>query len=224
MQVNPLLARKTQVHPLCCAPVGMTDWGVLSRYFLVPTGIHDRMTNQQFDVQQTIAILERTPAALNALLRGLPDPWTRSNEGSGTWSAYEIIGHLIFGELTDWLPRTRVILAGDETCMFEPFDRAGYRNEGAGKSLDWLLDEFARLRRENLTALRKLNLQPEDFNRRARHPALGPVTLSQLLATWAVHDLTHLHQISRVMAQQYREAVGPWTAFLGVLQCNGHSA
>lgn len=182
------------------------------------------MTSQKFDLQQTIAVLDRTPAALNALLRGLPDEWTRTNEGSGTWNAYEVVGHLIFGELTDWLPRTRVILAGGETRTFEPFDRVGYQKESAGKSLDWLLDEFARLRRENLASLRSLNLQPQDFTRRARHPALGSVTLSQLLATWAVHDLTHLHQISRVMAQQYRGAVGPWTAFLGVLQCNGHSA
>jgi hypothetical protein len=182
------------------------------------------MSSQPFDFQQTIAVLERTPAALASLLRGLPDDWTRANEGSGTWSVYEIIGHLIFGELTDWLPRTRVILAGDESRTFEPFDRVGYKNESAGKSLDWLLDEFVRLRRENLATLRKLNLQAQDFNRRARHPALGSVTLSQLLATWAVHDLTHLHQISRVMAQQYREAVGPWTTFLGVLQCHGHSA
>lgn len=182
------------------------------------------MNSQAFDLQRTIAVLERTPAALNALLRGLPDEWTRSNEGSGTWSAYDIIGHLIFGEITDWLPRARIILAGDETRTFEPFDRVGYQNESAAKSLDSLLNEFARLRRENLASVRKLNLQPQDFNRRARHPALGSVTLSQLLATWAVHDLTHLHQISRVMAEQYRQAVGPWSAFLGVLQCNGHSA
>jgi hypothetical protein len=182
------------------------------------------MTFQQFDLQQTFAILERTPAALSALLHGLPDQWTRTNEGSGTWSPYEVVGHLIFAELTDWMPRARVIFSGDETRTFEPFDRLGYKNESAGKSLEWLLDEFARLRRENLAALHALNLQSQDFNRRARHPNLGSVTLSQLLATWAVHDLTHLHQISRVMAQQYREAVGPWVAFLGVLQCNGHSA
>lgn len=182
------------------------------------------MKSPEFNLAQTIAILERTPAALNALLRGLPHEWTRSNEGSGTWSAYDIMGHLIFGELTDWLPRTRVILAGDETRNFEPFDRVGFQNESAGQSLESLLDEFARLREENIATLRKLNLQPNDFNRRARHPALGSVMLSELLATWAVHDLTHLHQISRVMAEQYRQAVGPWTAFLGVLQCNGHSA
>ena len=200
--------------------VGLILW----RDFLVSASIHEHMASQTFDLQQTIAVLERTPAALNALLRGLPDHWTRTNEGSGTWSVYEVIGHLIFGELTDWLPRARVILAGDESRSFEPFDRVGYKDQSAGKSLEWLLDEFARLRGENLATLRKLNLQPQDLGRRARHPALGSVTLSQLLATWAVHDLTHLHQISRVMAQQYREVVGPWSAFLGVLQCNGHSA
>lgn len=182
------------------------------------------MNSQAFDLRHTLAILERTPAAMNALLRGLAEEWTRTNEGSGTWSAHDIIGHLVYGELTDWLPRARIILAGDETRPFEPFDRLGYKNESAGKSLDGLLDEFTRLRRENVTTVGKLNLQPQDFNRRARHPALGSVTLSELLATWAVHDLTHLHQISRVMAYQYRQAVGPWSAFLGVLQCNGHSA
>lgn len=169
-------------------------------------------------------LLERTPAALNSLLRGLPATWTERNEGRDSWNARQIIGHLIFGELTDWLPRARVILAGDETRSFEPFDRLGYETEAATQGMEWLLDEFARVRGDNLTTLRGLNLQPQDFGRRARHPALGPVTLAQLLATWAVHDLTHLHQISRVMAEQYRQAVGPWSAFLGVLQCNGHSA
>ncbi|HVO60262.1 MAG TPA: DinB family protein [Terriglobales bacterium] len=182
------------------------------------------MNSQSFNLSQTIALLERTPAALNALLRGLPETWTKTNEGNNTWSPYDIIGHLIFGELTDWLPRARVILAGDETRTFEPFDRVGYKSESEGQSLDWLLDEFARVRRASLSTLRALNLQAQDFSRRARHPALGSVTLSQVLATWAVHDLTHLHQISRVMAEQYRQAVGPWSAFLGVLQCNGHSA
>lgn len=182
------------------------------------------MMPQTLDLSQTIALLERTPAVLNALLRGLPETWTTTNEGNNTWSPYEVVGHLIFAELADWLPRARLILAGDESRTFEPFDRLGYKDKSAGKSLDWLLDEFARLRAENLAAFRALNLRPQDFSRRARHPALGPVTLSELLATWAAHDLTHLHQISRVMAHQYREAVGPWSAFLGVLQCNGHSA
>jgi len=174
------------------------------------------------DLPHTIALLTRTPATLDALLRGLPDAWTRSNEGGATWSAFDIVGHLIHGEQTDWMPRTQMILQSGETRTFEAFDRGGRGADGA--SLEQLLDEFARLRGSNLAALRALNLQPADLARRGRHPAFGGVTLSQLLATWAAHDLTHLHQISRVLAHQYREAVGPWSAYLGVLQCTGHSA
>jgi hypothetical protein len=181
-------------------------------------------TSTEFNLTETIAVLNRTPAALDALLRGLPDTWTHSNEGKDTWSAFDIIGHLIFGERTDWMPRLRIILASGDARPFDPFDRFAQLKESQGKSLEQLLDEFARLRRENIAALQALNLQPEDFSRRGKHPALGVVTLSQLLATWAVHDLTHLHQLSRVMAHQYRDAVGPWTAYLGVLQCAGHSA
>ena len=178
----------------------------------------------QFHLPETIALLERTPAAFNALLRGLPDNWTQRNEGGDTWSAFDVIGHLIHGERTDWMPRARLILENGEGRTFERFDRLGHISESGGKSLEQLLDEFARLRRENLAALRALNLQSEDLARRGRHPALGVVTLSELLATWAAHDLTHLHQLSRVMAHQYREAVGPWSAYLGVLQCAGHSS
>jgi len=173
---------------------------------------------------QTIALLSRTPAALNALLRDLPETWTFPNEGENTWSAFDVVGHLVHGERTDWMPRARMVLQFDETKGFEPFDRLGYMRESQGKSLAQLLDEFARLRSENLDQLRALNLRQEELARRGRHPALGVVTLSELLATWAVHDLTHLHQISRIMAHQYREAVGPWSAYLGVLQCAGHSA
>jgi hypothetical protein len=176
------------------------------------------------DLDQTIALLGRTPAVLDALLRGLPDSWTSSNEGEGTWSAFGIVGHLIHGERTDWMPRTRMILDFGDSRPFEPFDRLAQNRENEGKSLPDLLDTFATLRSENLDDLRKLNLQLADLGRSGRHPALGVVTLSQLLATWAAHDLTHLHQISRVMAHQYREAVGPWTDFLGVMQCNGHSS
>jgi hypothetical protein len=176
------------------------------------------------NLHDTIALLARTPAALDALLRDLPDAWTSRNEGEGTWSAFDIVGHLNHGERTDWLPRARMILDFGETRTFEPFDRWGQERESAGKSLGELLDEFARLRSAGLGELRAMNLQKEDLARRGRHPALGGVTLSQLLATWAVHDLTHLHQISRVMAHQYDAAVGPWRAYLGVLQCGGHSA
>jgi hypothetical protein len=178
----------------------------------------------QHNLQNTISLLTRTPAALNALLRDLPEAWTLRNEGENTWSAFDIIGHLNHGERTDWMPRARMVLQFGETQAFEPFDRQGHAREIQGKSLRQLLDEFARLRSENLAELRALNLRPEDLERRGRHPALGVVTLSELLATWATHDLTHLHQISRVMAHQYRDAVGPWSAYLGVLHCSGHSS
>ena len=176
------------------------------------------------NLPQTIALLTRTPAALNALLRDLPETLTLQNEGENTWSAFDVVGHLIHGERTDWMPRARMVLHFGETKPFESFDRLGHVQESQGKSLAQLLDEFTRLRIENLRELRALNLRPEDLERHGRHPALGIVTLSQLLATWAAHDLTHLHQISRVMAHQYRQAVGPWSAYLGVLQCAGHSS
>jgi hypothetical protein len=158
------------------------------------------------------------------LLRDLPESWTHRNEGPDTWSAFDIVGHLIHGERTDWMPRARMILRAGESQTFEKFDRLAQERESKGRSLPQLLDEFARLRAENLNELRGLSLQSADFARRGRHPALGVVTLSQLLATWAAHDLTHLHQLSRVMAHQYREAVGPWSAYLGVMHCDGHSS
>jgi hypothetical protein len=176
------------------------------------------------NLRNTMALLARTPAVLDALLRDLPEAWTLRNEGVSTWSAFDVVGHLIHGERTDWIPRARVILEFGETRAFEPFDRWGQERESEGKSLGQLLDEFARLRAAGLDELRAMNLQPKDLERRGRHPALGGVTLSQLLATWAAHDLTHVHQISRVMAHQYDAAVGPWHAYLGVLKCGGHSA
>jgi len=178
----------------------------------------------EHNLQHTIALLTRTPAALDALLRDLPESWTLSNEGENTWSAFLVVLHLIHAEHADWIPRARTILQFGETRAFEPFDREGHAREIQGKSLGQLLDEFARVRSENLDELRALNLRPEALARRGRHPAFGAVTLSQLLATWAAHDLTHLHQISRIMAHQYREAVGPWSRYLGVLQCAGHSS
>jgi hypothetical protein len=178
----------------------------------------------EFHLDDTVAVLTRTPATLDALLRGMPDIWAGHNEGDGTWSAFDIVGHLIFGERTDWMPRARIILEQGEARAFDRFDRFAQFKESQGKSLEQLLDEFARLRKENLAALRTLNLQPEDLQRQGKHPELGVVTLAELLATWAVHDLTHVHQLSRVMAHQYRDAVGPWSAYLGVLQCSGHSA
>jgi len=178
----------------------------------------------EHNLEQTISLLTRTPAALDALLRDLPETWTFQNEGENTMSAFDVVGHLIHAERTNWIPRARMVLQFGETQAFEPFDRWGQVRESEGKPLGQLLDEFARWRSENLGELRALNLRPEDLKRRGRHPALGVVTLSELLATWAAHDLTHLHQISRVMAHQYREAVGPWSSNLGVLKCAGHSS
>jgi hypothetical protein len=179
---------------------------------------------QQQNLDDTIALLSRTPAALNALLRNLPESWTYRNEGDGTWSAFDVVGHLVHGERTDWIPRLERILEAGESKPFDRFDRLAQFRESQGKSLGQLLDEFAELRSENLNYLRSLNLQPADFQRRGKHPSLGTVTLGQLLATWATHDLTHLHQISRIMAHQYRQAVGPWSQYLGVLRCEAHSS
>lgn len=177
----------------------------------------------EHNLQHTLALLTRTPAALDALLRDLPEAWTHRNEGDHTWSAFDILGHLVQDERTDWMTRAKMILEAGESRTFERFDRGGHVRETQGKTLAQLLDEFARLRTENLRELQRMNLRPEDLERKGRHPVFGAVTLSQLLATCAAHDLTHLHQISRVMAHQYREAVGPWSRFLGVLQCQGHS-
>ena len=178
----------------------------------------------EHDLKQTMSLLTRTPAALNALLRGLPATWTMRDEGEDTWSVFDVVGHLIDGERVNWMPRARMILQSGESRTFEPFDRLGHLRERRDNSLEQLLDEFARLRSENLGELSALNLRQEDLERRGRHPAFGAVTLSELLATWATHDLTHLHQISRIMAHQNRDAVGPWSAYLGVLQCAGHSS
>ena len=178
----------------------------------------------EFSLAESIPVLSRTPTTLNALLHGLPNIWVRCNEGTDTWSAFDIMGHLILGERTDWMPRVRIILESGEARPFDPFDRFAQSKENQNKSMEQLLDDFTRLRTENLGELQALNLQQSDLNRRGRHPALGVVTLSELLATWVVHDLTHMHQLSRVMAHQYRNAVGSWSAYLGVLQCNGHSA
>jgi hypothetical protein len=176
------------------------------------------------DLQHTISLLDRTPAALDALLRDLPETWTHENEGGETWSAFDVVAHLIHAERADWMPRVKTVIQFGETQTFEAFDRWGNVRESRGRSLGQLLEEFSLLRSENLSKLRALNLRHEDLERRGVHPALGAVTLSELLATWAAHDLTHLHQISRIMAHQYRDAVGPWSRYLGVLHCGGHSS
>ena len=178
----------------------------------------------QHNLPETISFLSRTPAVLNALLRDTPDTWALRNEGEGTWTPFDVVGHLIYGERADWLPRVRIILEFGDSRAFEPFDMSGHIQVCRGKSLVELLDEFSQLRAANLADLKALHLRSEDLERRGLHPALGPVTLSQLLASWPVHDLTHLHQISRILAHQYREAVGPWAEYMGVIRCAGHGS
>lgn len=164
-----------------------------------------------------VAVLERTPASLRALLEGLPETWVRATEGEGTWSPYDVIGHLIHGERTDWIPRARHILAG-ETRAFEPFDRTAQFRESKDRSLAELLATFAELRRQNVAVLLGMKLTDDDLERRGLHPELGEVTLGQLLATWVVHDLDHVTQVARTMAKVYTEATGPWIDYLSVLR------
>ena len=172
----------------------------------------------EFELAQAIEILQRTPATLNSLLRDLPEPWLVQNEGPETWSPYDVIGHLIHGEETDWVPRTKMILEHGETRAFEPFDRVAMLEESKGKSIVELLDTFAQLRTGNLRELRSLNLTSDLLDKRGRHPELGVVTLRQLLSTWVVHDLGHIRQVVRVMSKQYRDAVGPWKRYLSILE------
>lgn len=170
-----------------------------------------------FSVASSIAVLERTPLVLSSLLRNLPAEWTTPNEGANSWSAFDIVGHLIHGERTDWVPRAQLILSARTDKTFEPFDRFAQFELSKGKTLEQLLDEFTALRKENIEWLRAQPLLPTDLEKKGRHPALGEVTLAQLLATWTVHDLNHLAQVSRVMAKQYKDEVGPWQQYLGVL-------
>lgn len=172
----------------------------------------------KLEVEHVTAILRRTPSTLNALLRDLPEPWLVHNEGPETWSPYDIVGHLIHGEETDWIPRAKIILDNGESRPFEPFDRVAMFEKSRSKSIAELLDTFARLRAENLRELDTLNLTTDLLDKRGMHPELGVVTLKQLLATWAVHDLGHIRQVVRVMAKQYRDEVGPWKAYLSILE------
>lgn len=171
-----------------------------------------------FDLAEATAILARTPAILDAWLRGLPEPWLDTRpEGPDTFSPRDVLGHLIGGEHADWIARTRLIMERGEAAVFAPFDRVGFRQEIEGKPLDALLARFAGLRRENLVALAALTITPTDLARRGRHPDFGPVTLEQLLATWVAHDLGHLGQVARVMAKRYRVEVGPWVQYLSIM-------
>lgn len=172
----------------------------------------------EFQLAPAIEILKRTPATLNSLLRDLPEPWLVQNEGPQTWSPYDVIGHLIHGEETDWIPRARIILEHGEGRAFEPFDRVAMFEESKEKPIATLLDTFAQLRADSLRELRALNLTPDLLEKRGRHPEFGVVTLRQLLSTWVVHDLGHIRQVVRVMSKQYCDAVGPWRAYLSILE------
>jgi hypothetical protein len=174
-------------------------------------------TRRSFAMEEALAILARTPGTLDALLRGLPDDWIAAHEGGETWSPFDVIGHLIHGERTDWMPRARIILEHGEARAFDKFDRFAQFALSRGRTLASLLDEFATLRRENLRDLASLRLTDAHLDRRGRHPELGPVTLRQLLATWVAHDLDHVMQVSRVLARQYSDEVGPWRAYLRII-------
>jgi hypothetical protein len=174
-------------------------------------------TRRPFVMEEAIAILARTPATLDALLRGLPDRWIVAHEGGTTWSPFDVVGHLIHGERTDWVPRARIILEHGEAKPFEKFNRLAQFRASEGRTLASLLDEFATLREDNLQALDSLHLTKRDLDRRGQHPELGVVTLRQLVATWVAHDLDHVAQISRVLAGQYADEVGPWRAYLRII-------
>lgn len=171
----------------------------------------------EFELDKAKEVLQRTPATLNALLNDLPNDWVLANEGPETFSPYDVIGHLIEGEENDWIPRARIILEQGEARPFDKFDRFAMYEKSRGKSLSELLKQFERLRGESLRQLDKMNLTPELLQKQGSHPALGVVTLSQLLSAWVVHDLGHIRQIVRVMAKQYREAIGPWTTYLTIV-------
>lgn len=171
-----------------------------------------------FDINKSIEILSRTPSSLEALLNGLSASWLMNNEGENTWSPYDIVGHLIHGEKTDWMPRARVILSNLADKTFVPFDRFAQKNEDQNKPIEALLQEFRALRTANLKELKALPINEIELAKTGIHPELGEVRLKELLSTWVVHDLGHISQISRVMAKQYKTEVGPWKAYLGILK------
>jgi len=174
-------------------------------------------TRRAFVLEEAVAVLARTPAALGALLRGLPDSWVVANEGAETWSPVDVIGHLIHGERTDWVPRAKIVLEKGEARPFDKFDRFAQLAVSKGRALSDLLDEFAMLRQDSLAELAALRLVESDLDRLGWHPELGLVTLRQLLATWVAHDLDHIMQVSRIMARQYSDEVGPWRAYLRII-------
>ena len=171
----------------------------------------------EYQLAEGLAVLDRTPGVLRAMLAGLPSPFTDATEGPDTWSPYVIVGHMLHGERADWVVRARIIVEQGVHRSFKPFDRQAQFEESKGKTLTQLLDEFAELRRRNLETVRGWQLTDAQLALTGEHPAFGAVTLRQLLATWSAHDLSHIVQIARVMAKQYRDAVGPWREYLGVM-------
>lgn len=172
----------------------------------------------RFNLTESIEILSRTPSVFRGLLSGLSDEWIKNNEGGDTWSPYDIIGHLIHGEKTDWIPRAKIIVNKQADKVFEPFDRFAQFENSKGKSLEELLTEFEALRKVNIEALKSMQLTEELLNQTGIHPDLGEATLKQLLATWTIHDLSHINQMTRVMMQNYKEEVGPWKAYISLLE------
>ncbi|NNE67377.1 MAG: DinB family protein [Pyrinomonadaceae bacterium] len=172
----------------------------------------------EFDQEKAIEILSRTPAVLRGLLEGLSDEWSRGESKEDSWNPYDVIGHYIHGEKTDWIPRAKIILAQGDSVGFVTFDRLAQFEDSKGKSLDSLLEEFSRLRIENLHTLRSMSLTDDQMDMKGMHPELGEVTLRQLLSTWVVHDLTHIRQIVTVLAGRYSENVGPWREYLSILK------
>lgn len=171
----------------------------------------------QYDLQQSIQVLKKTPELLHLLLSGLDEVWTMNNEGPETFSPFDVVGHLIHGEKTDWPVRINMILEHGTSQPFERYDRFAMYQESKGKSMDDLLVEFSQLRKKNLFGLCELHLDESDFHKQGTHPVLGTVTLKQLLATWVVHDLSHMSQVTRVMAKQYKDEIGPWIQFFRIL-------
>jgi DinB superfamily len=171
----------------------------------------------KYSSQKSIEILERTPGVLKSLLAGINDEWVMNNEGPDTFSPYDVIGHLIHGEKTDWVTRAKIILEHGTSKPFTPWDRFAQFEESKDKTLKQLLDEFEKVRNENIIWFKGLNLAETDLDKKGMHPKLGEVTLRNLLSTWVVHDLTHIAQITRVMAKQYKEETGPWSEFFRIL-------
>ena len=171
----------------------------------------------KYQLDQAIEILERTPKVMQALLLGISEEWIHQNEGDDTWSPYDVIGHLVHGEKTDWMPRLEIVLSTTGTKTFTPYDRFAQFDMSKGKTIEILLQEFENLRTQNLTTLKSKNLSETDLQKTAIHPSLGTITLKNMLATWVAHDLGHIAQISRVMAKQYKDEIGPWTKYLTIV-------